>query len=80
MNFQKNKINIFVVCFYFASKGGNGAAEVTLGLFNSINDNKKLFEINDTKIKNIFLNFIFKIKNIIAFIFKIKKIITFPLS
>lgn len=75
MNFQKNKINIFVVCFYFASKGGNGAAEVTLGLFNSINDNKKLFEINDTKIKNIFLNFIFKIKNIFAFIFKIKKII-----
>ena len=29
-----------VVCFYTASKGGNGAAEVSLGIFNAIKSSK----------------------------------------
>ena len=34
-----------VVCFYTASKGGNGAAEVSLGVFNAIKSNKKLLKL-----------------------------------
>ena len=60
MNSQKNKISIFMVCFFLASKGGNGAAEVSLGLFNSLNFKKKLFEIDDSKIKNKILIFFLK--------------------
>ena len=47
MNLKKNKINVALVCFYLASKGGNGAAEVTLGIYNSIKERKKLFEIDE---------------------------------
>ena len=74
MNFQKNKVNICVVCFYLASKGGNGAAEVTLGLYNSISKNKKLFEIDDKNFKNRISNFFFKILNICSIVFKIKNL------
>ena len=73
MNSPKNKINFAVVCFYFASGGGNGAAEVTLGIFNSIKERKKLFEINDKNIDIKLLNFLFKISNIIKIIPKISK-------
>ena len=75
MNSQKNKISIFMVCFFLASKGGNGAAEVSLGLFNSLNFKKKLFEIDDSKIKHKISNFFFKIKSIFLILIKIKKII-----
>ena len=61
-----------VVCFYTASKGGNGAAEVSLGVFNAIKSNKKLFEINDQNIKLNFLRFLFKLICIVKFIYEIK--------
>lgn len=61
-----------IVCFYTASKGGNGAAEVSLGVFNAIKYNKKLFEINDKNIKYNFLRFLFKFICIIKFIYQIK--------
>ena len=60
-----------VVCFYTASKGGNGAAEVSLGVF-AIKSNKKLFEINDQNIKLNFLRFLFKLICIVKFIYEIK--------
>ncbi len=62
-----------IVCFYTASKGGNGAAEVSLGVLNAIKSNKKLFEINDQNIKLDFIRFFFKFTCIIKFVFKIKK-------
>jgi hypothetical protein len=62
-----------VVCFYTASKGGNGAAEVSLGIFNAIKSSKKLFEINDQKIQLNFLRFLYKFFYIIKFVYKIKK-------
>ena len=61
-----------IVCFYTASKGGNGAAEVSLGILNAIKSNKKLFEINDQNIKLNFIRFLFKFICIIKFIYKIK--------
>lgn len=61
-----------VVCFYTASKGGNGAAEVSLGILNAIKSNKKLFEINDQNIKSDLVRFIFKFICIIKFVYKIK--------
>lgn len=73
MNLKKSKINVAVVSFYLASKGGNGAAEVTLGIFNSIKEKKKLFEINDKKIKNKINNFFFKIFQIIKINYKLYK-------
>ena len=73
MNFQKNNSNIAVVCFFLASNGGNGAAEVTLSLYNSIQGEKRLFEINDQDISNKFFNFFFKIEKIFLIIFNIKK-------
>jgi len=62
-----------VVCFYTASKGGNGAAEVSLGIFNAIKSDKRLFEINDQNIKFNFIRFIFKFFYILKFIYNIKK-------
>ena len=73
MNFQKNNSNIAVVCFFLASNGGNGAAEVTLSLYNSIQGKKRLFEINDKKVNNKLFNFFFKIEKIFLIIFNIKK-------
>jgi hypothetical protein len=53
MSFNK-KSAIALVCFYEASTGGHGAAEVSLSVYESINNkNKKLFEIKK--------NFIFKL-------------------
>ncbi len=62
-----------IVCFYTASKGGNGAAEVSLGVLNAIKSDKKLFEINDQNIKFNFVRFLFKLISIIKFIYDIRK-------
>lgn len=49
---MKKKNSIAVVCFYEATSGGHGAAEVTLSVFESLKKyKKKIFEI---KKKNIF--------------------------
>jgi len=68
MNNKKNKTCVALVCFYQASKGGHGAAEVTLSLFESLKIKKKLFEIN----KNIYFNFLDKYKiNYIESLYKL---------
>jgi len=58
MNNKKYNTCVALVCFYHASKGGHGAAEVTLSLLESLKKKKKLFEIN----KQIFFNFFDKYK------------------
>ncbi len=73
MNLKKNKINVALVCFYLASKGGNGAAEVTLGMYNSIKERKKLFEIDDRKVNIKIINLIFKIYQIFKISLKMSK-------
>ena len=58
-----------VICFFMTTKGGHGAAEVSLGLYKSIQGNKKLFEFKeDKKINNNFL--LINIKKI-CFLFKV---------
>jgi len=54
MNDKQNKTCVALISFYQASKGGHGAAEVTLSLFESLKLKKKLFEIK----KNFFFNFL----------------------
>ena len=58
-----------VICFFMTSKGGHGTAEVSLGLYKSIQGNKKLFEFKENKkINNNFL--LINIKKIF-FLFKV---------
>ena len=38
-----------VICFFMTTKGGHGTAEVSLGLYKSIQGNKKLFEFKENK-------------------------------
>jgi len=48
---MKEKIKTAVICFFTASKGGHGSAEVSLGIFKSIKGQKKLFEFQESKKK-----------------------------
>jgi len=58
-----------VICFFMTSKGGHGTAEVSLGLYKSIQGNKRLFEFKENKkINNNFL--LINIKKIF-FLFKV---------
>jgi hypothetical protein len=79
---QNKKSGYALVCFYHASIGGHGAAEVTMSLYDCLpNTNKKLFEIK----KNKFFYFLEKYKfnyfeNLYKFFYifyLIKKIIFF---
>ena len=49
------KPKIAVICFFKASAGGHGSAEVTLSLYKSLNINKRLFEYKESNIKKNFL-------------------------
>jgi hypothetical protein len=79
-----NKKNCFaLVCFYQASTGGHGAAEVSLSLFESItNENKKFFEIKKKFIFKLLEKFqinifeqIYKFFALIPLLYKIIKFI-----
>lgn len=63
------KIKTAIICFFTASKGGHGTAEVSLGLFKSINGEKKLLEFQETKIKDKLI-----LRNVKKFIFTFKSI------
>ena len=67
---MKIKIKTAIVCFFTTSKGGHGTAEVSLGLFKSINGKKKLIEFKEKKIKDKLV-----LRNIKKFIFIFKSII-----
>ena len=51
--FTKQKTAL--ICFFMTSKGGHGTAEVSLGLYKSIEGTKRLFEYKENKNKNNFL-------------------------
>ena len=46
-----------VICFFMTSKGGHGTAEVSLGLYKSIQGNKRLFEFKENKIYSNVIGF-----------------------
>ena len=71
---MKKKIKTAIVCFFTASKGGHGSAEVSLGVFKSTKGKKKLFEFNESKKSNgLILSNIKKIFFLILTIFRLKK-------
>jgi len=71
---MKIKIKTAVICFFTTSKGGHGTAEVSLGLFKSIDGEKKLLEFKEERIKDrLILRNIKKFIFIFKSIFKLKK-------
>ena len=62
-----------VICFFMTSRGGHGTAEVSLGLYKSIQGDKRLFEFKESKIKNgLYLNNIKKLFFLLRIIVKLK--------
>ena len=71
---MKEKIKTAVICFFTASKGGHGSAEVSLGIFKSIKGQKKLFEFQESKKKDSLVKSnVKKIFFLILTIFHLKK-------
>ena len=70
----KTKLKTAVICFFTASKGGHGTAEVSLGLFKSIKGDKKLIEFKEGKTKNgLILSNTKKLYFLIKSIYNLKK-------